>query len=88
MEIHGQDQTTVQSGVNCPGTTDITSFLPYVVTVDITLSNWCDEENNDGVAFNYANQHVDIPSDSRCSGISCDGFDQFNCWRCIIAINP
>ena len=99
ITIQAHDMDRAGGSLNCPsgggygGWTSFTSSLPY--TVDIHGGNACthafDSDNCillsgawDDVWINYANQHLNIPTDARCGPIWVNGESR----RCIIAIRP
>ena len=60
------------------------SFLPW--TVDINTGHWsCGSSDGDYNQINYANQHLDVQTDSRCTAHS-DSVTYYK--RCLIDIHP
>ena len=84
--IYGENQQPSPYALNCPSYWNaLDSWLPWVVSVH-TSEQFCELTNADNLWIAYANQWLNIPTDTRCGPVEEDNF--YTKYRCIIAINP
>jgi hypothetical protein len=91
FQLHGENANTVTTIMNPCNEKDwvsTDSFLPYVVSCR-GGANFCMNSatsyNDDWMAVKYANQLLNVETDSRCGHIDDSYFDHY---RCIIPVRP